>query len=664
MISFTENPEAFCLWAKSQKPPAEGLALLAKVLRCGEWRAAPLQWVHHLSWPQFWQAETVSLAIQIRSELISTIRCGELDAAAHAALPGIFNTRSLAPIAEASKIAAWVVEKADPNDATMIGDVVQHVVWSRQPALARDCYPLIDWLLMKGSSELRSNRRSQLVAQLVPVVAEFGSSDQLMIVIRYVLYNEHRVRADGWGHQTIEKLAAAIERVLGTGASGSLIGDVASALEPQAVDVYVDRVLRSPEVFRRSRSELLKRLARGEFESSDGIGTWALAFAGGPEALEVLDADTARALGAGLIRGVGVPDAPLHADRVVWGRTVGSAILTGTRLLSTRMSSDVDLLQRCAGLGEDFAQGIHEAVAAAVKDLDDLSLKDVNAILTAPRTSPGVVVAALEVLKRVALGRPRGPSTSSINHVLDAISRAVLADGPVVCGFNFRNAIGNVRSVRVGQLAQERAFLLDDNALLLSEDGVRRVCEVTDDRDAQQALGVMYAVHEVVHDFQGIAEKGEVARIRFAGAESALMHLDLGADHIAASVAHAIFPDWSLCWLKDWAGKSIPAFPAGTRHAPFSRIRKTLRFAGLRVDLALRKLGIGNEHLGREGYGFADFGPGGGTFAVMVNRPPFVVISTNEISVAQSTAFFEVIEGNSDAIADVDSIIHRVLTAP
>lgn len=139
--SFKDSPDAYYLWAKSHTDHRKGLERLAEPLRDGSWKDAPAAWVHHLSWPLFWGPGTLGTAVGLRAKLIRTILSGGLDDAAYAALPGIFNTRTLAPLTDAADIVAWLVKKAGPNDVPVVADIVQQVVYDRSlVAWPRRCH--------------------------------------------------------------------------------------------------------------------------------------------------------------------------------------------------------------------------------------------------------------------------------------------------------------------------------------------------------------------------------------------------------------------------------------------------------------------------------------------------------------------------------------------
>ena len=667
MISFSENPNAFGNWAKSHASPVDGLNVLARPLRDGTWKDAPAVWVQHFRWSGFWGPASRSEALNLRRELIEAILGGGLDDAAHAALPGVFELNSTdAPVAEAAKLTQWLVRNAGPNDAKMVADLVETLVHSRDEALLAACFPLLTWLLTSGSSELRSARRAFLVTRMLPLVLRFGTDGQVAATIRYVLYNDSRVGADGWGTQTIENLLPAIERLLVTPGAGGIVGDLLEALDATNIEGYIRYVLRDWPQFAASRAEVVRRLAHGEVKPHDPAATWSVAMMGPLVPIELGSPEIAREAAAGLeraskphLRTVKPSDAESLAN---WGEMIAAEFLRTTNVLRTRNPDDVRALQQCIGWNEAATAGVHIAVRKAVEHSDAPGLDRILKMLSSPEVTHLVVGPALELLITPSPLSIATATPKNLDHALAAIDEAIGANSAAFCGFCFQEQLPGVTHAELDELPDGKAFVVEATTLKVSRDDLGRVCGVSADTEVQRALGVLYVLHEVVHAFQGAAGMHRVAEIRFAGAESALMHIDLGADHIAATVTNSIFPQWDLLRLKDWQGQSIRGFAPGTRNPPYSRIRKTLRLVGLRTDFALRRLGFETDHLANpESYGFADFSPGGGSFIALVNRPPFVVVKTARLSEAKAGVLFEGIDGKAGAIERVDEVIESLL---
>jgi len=457
-ISFKGDPDAYCLLAKSHTNRLEGLDLLAQPLRDGSWKDAPTAWMTGLSWGFFWNdPECQVAAIELRAELVASVLSGKLDDAAYAVLPGIFNLHHSAPLKEADAVAKWLLKQAGPNDVPVVADVVQHVVYDREGTLRRDCVPLVEWLLTHGSSELRSGRRSQLVAELVPLVVEHRDAELLAPAIRYVLYNEHKLKTDAHSVNTVEKLLPAIEQVITTSGSTAIVGDLVEALEPPALEAYLHRVLLDWAHVPRSRQDIVRRLTNGEIEPRDPVTTWMQAVAGPPVKGAFASAPVARSAAAGLHRQMigyhnELPGNPIHPDRRGWGHAIARGFLDATDLLATRDAEDIRLLQNCAGHERRVMAGVHAAVKEAADASTDPHLDDVRTMLVSPGTDESVVFAALELLKGKRPGAPATKTTASIEHIIEAIECALVADGPLVCGFDFRQAVNGATRAKAEKL--------------------------------------------------------------------------------------------------------------------------------------------------------------------------------------------------------------------
>lgn len=665
MVSFTQHPDVYCGVAKSHRDRAEGLGLLAQPLLDGSWAEHPAKWIQHFSWSGFWESSTRSIAVAHRASLIERIISEErITVAAHASLPAIFNTLVYAPIAEQRKVIAWLARMAEPNDATMLADVLDQQL----RRLGDDCVPLVEWLLTKGSSELRSGRRAFLAAQLLPLVASHLEA-HLAAAIRFVLYNDSHVGSDAWGYQTLELLLDPVER-LARGGSPAIVGDLCAALVPEMLAHYLRLVMGRWEQYPHSRCEVIRRLASGEVRLVDPTQVWAAASAGPPCELRVRDAEVSRASILGLRcflwdipRPPTLKEFDIHPDRAAWSHELASEFVRTTGLFASRSHHDIALLRQCVGYDGDTTRGIFEAIQQAVNEAADPQLDEVCSTLNTPGTGPNVVDAALELLGTVETPVPSKPVARELAPMRQAIEALLGASVQPFAGFALRSFIGDARHVAFGKLPNDAAFAVDGDTLLLNGDSLEPLFTLFNDRE-REATAVLYALHEIVHEWQGIAGKPTVNRVRFAGAEGALMHLDLGADHVAACLAAATFPDWELLWLKELQGRSIRAFPTSARHPQFSRVRKTLRLVGLRTDLAVRKHGKRDEMMTPESYAFADFSPGGGDLVVLMNRPPFAVLKVAALAPNDADALFEGIEGKSSAIDRIDKIIQSALGAP
>src|SRR4051812_41494559 len=98
-----------------------------------------------------------------------------------------------------------------------------------------------------------------------------------------------------------------------------------------------------------------------------------------------------------------------------------------------------------------------------------------------------------------------------------------------------------------------------------------------EDLEERRQLAILYFAHEVVHHAQGMKGLETVRRLRSAGGETTLMHVDLAADHVAAGITARVFPQWTLQALKDREGRSLGAYPVGWMHPNAARARKAVR---------------------------------------------------------------------------------------
>lgn len=662
--AFAENPRVYCNWAKSHTDIATALELFGAPLHdAGAWKRAAGVWASGLAWPPFWNGDTQVAALALRQKAMTELLAGKLTDAAYDALPELLRTSDFVPFENAPEIVTWLVDHAGPNDAPLIADVVDWFAPAVTRPMSVEWFPLVAWLFERGTSELKSARRADLVARLLPAIVEHGKLEQVAAAIRVLLYNDRRIGSDASGVRTLESLLRPIEELLVGRPTATIIGDLTEACDPTALAHYVAAVLAPASRVPQSRAEILRRMARGELALEKATSAWQTAFDGPAEELELAEVALARAVATAfaqyIFRPYPRPDERAEDDRA-WARVVARELLRLSDVLETRDSRDLELLKRCAAFGGHAARGVHEAVLAAIDASGDRKLDVARDMLAAPDVDAIVVCPVLESLepKRVVASRAAQPN---IAEMLAGVRELLCVTVPEICGFRFDEHVRDTREVVAQDLEGERAFVISDGHLRLPAASLAGMCDFITDPEEQRALGVLFALHELIHDFQGIADKQDVHTVRFAGAESALMHVDLGADHLASVLASEAFPKWDLLWLKDLQARSLEGFPPVTRSPRFSRIRKALRLVGLRTDRALRDPTIGTPHLTREAYGFADFSPSGGPFIAMVNRPPFVVIKAAEISSADADALFEAIERGGHGVAQVDDVVRRAL---
>lgn len=198
---------------------------------------------------------------------------------------------------------------------------------------------------------------------------------------------------------------------------------------------------------------------------------------------------------------------------------------------------------------------------------------------------------------------------------------------------------------------------LEPPRLLFDRDSLIGLLELLPTRDT--LLGALvYALHELVHIPQGLQAMRTVSKLREAGAETTLLHLDLAADHVTALLLQDLYPARTLTDLKRFEGELLEVFPIGRFHTPGSAERKMRRLVSLRADYILRRERLLEDELG---YVFVDFGTGGGPIAFMSSGPPHRVVHVGELS--RSSAEQLRTSARNLALADVDSIIEGALSA-
>jgi hypothetical protein len=221
-----------------------------------------------------------------------------------------------------------------------------------------------------------------------------------------------------------------------------------------------------------------------------------------------------------------------------------------------------------------------------------------------------------------------------------------------------------LRGARNAELVEQADKVATDGArLLIDRAGLIEAMNVEMNEQERLAVGALYVIHELVHHAQALGPKhliGELRSTGFAG-ETNLMHVDLGADHVAAHIASAAFPAWSLLWLKDLQGRSLAAFPTTRSHSSSGRARKNTRLVGLRADWLVRKHFDKLVERLRGGYAFCDAGRGGGPFLLLSSGPPFALIGSTTIAMNDAGQLFP--ENGSPALEVIDELLLQLIAS-
>lgn len=624
--AFDHHVEAHFAYAKTLAP-AMASALLLRRLADGTWREAPAALVNLVLHFEA-DLDPAAAAAAITSVVHAFATLGpSFEEGIHDALRRLvpFLARSEAGEVHLNSLVAWLEEYATPGEARLIADLVTAAVSAGgevSPALR----PLATWLLDYGSAELRVNDRRALVARLVELVAA-GEPDHLPVALRVVLRRAdaaHCIRP-----RIREPLWRALERALAAGAAPSLAVDLANALGAESAGLAFAPGTNLPNVQR----ALVAGLLRAQFVAPLERELWGWALATEPPA----DGAVGHAALAVIERALDV--LPQRARLPADIERVGP------------MEVHVERMRPCAGWVEalldawlDAHGGLRAAGAAARPRLLALAACHPDVVARALRArleaeaifSPlclailddaggraGGVGAAVRVLPNSTTERrpPKADLPSSFEAKLRELVHARWVESTF--GVDLPSLLGSARDIAFARLSADDKVQVSGDTLLVDLGYPAMLAgQARWDAEEKDALLVLYVVHELVHIHQGIGAKSRVQALREAGAESALMHVDLAADHVAALLAAQVVRRWPLRWLKDLQGRALADFPVGATHPSGSRARKAARLVGVRVDWLVRQHELVPQSRLGQGYAFAEYGPAGGKLLVLVSGPP------------------------------------------
>ncbi|GIK51485.1 MAG: hypothetical protein BroJett014_04580 [Planctomycetota bacterium] len=160
-----------------------------------------------------------------------------------------------------------------------------------------------------------------------------------------------------------------------------------------------------------------------------------------------------------------------------------------------------------------------------------------------------------------------------------------------------------------------------------------------------RALALLYFLHELVHELQGVGDIAAVRNLRSTGGETTLLHLDLAADHAAIFLAAHAFPEFEAMELRDIQSSSLSGFPVSRYHGAASRARKAGRAVSCRVDYLARKHAlVAPAEIGDE-YFFAEFGPNGGKLLVFLSGPSMRLIKSGPLTPEDANVMSSCLDG-------------------
>lgn len=558
-----------------------------------------------------------------------------------------------------SRLVAWFVDVARAGDASAAADVIEHVDNIDQPL-----FPLCDWLLSNGAGELRARRRMRCVLRLVDAAAARGNPEMLWGALQFVFANDDRL-ARVVGQETdpaYVKLIAALDLICATRIEGPR---AVAALSREFTEYEAGRrlaVVLAGHEHAALRRAGLDALTRGLVEEAVAETAWlgALPTADRSE----LHFDTRSAVAPALkafaryIWEDSKEDTVAPAASGMWVSVLTRELLRLTSREGMLDDSDVRLLERIAAVPGRAV--VTQSVLEALRDHAAAHGNHrVVSILSAGHAGTGAVSAALRLL---TLGAERGArrDTSSLETRIAERVGLCIARARAREQDELRSLLQPCESVVWMSLPNEDKIAIRGRELHVDRAALATLPGVERSEDDPLMAGVLYVIHEAVHLCQCIGDKARVAQLRATGAETTLMHVDLGADHVAAVFVADGVRDWSLHALKDLQGRSLSAFPTNAQNTTAARARKAQRLVGLRADSIARGLGL----LGADAdqYVFAEFGPAGGTIVLMRSGPPFGVLGVAPLSRDAASKLYGAAEPDA-TLAVVDHILQTAIAS-
>jgi hypothetical protein len=662
-------------------PLADALDGLRRRLLDESWREAAGDWVERLrAIEQYEHLEGDRRVRGLWTALVDELVKLGIDREAHEILHVLLVNVFHASGPEASRLIEWFVSRAGPGDVSLGAEVVEWVLKLHKP----DCQgslqvlPIAEWLLQNGSAELRSKRRLTLVEDVSRALLAHGADrSSIGRALRYVFLNEDKQGSQGRTSDRQEAILPVVEHLVdgdprlgadlilaSTDAHGRWI--LQRVLDPMPAEIAYPRL----------RGALLDALIRDRLPAPVAADAWGAAFwtpcpvplpafrsaEGVARAAEVLHRHgQSRPRWNPALRGRVETD--VATNELDWARFIVSEYVRIHDLCGAGSPSAVvtEGVRRVAIHRRTLAAGAHKALSRALAGNTSPRFELARAILRDGGPSPRVIDAVFRVLP------PASPATSRADADLAELHAAFvqIVQHPwldPVRGVDVARLLGSAKRVELTQLDQERKVLVRGDALLLDERSLRQAIDDASDREVRLVRGVTYVFHELLHVRQGIGEKEAVTRLRNAGAETTVMHMDLEADHTAALLTQEAVPRWPLTWIKDQQGHSLVAFPAGAMHSMAARARKAHRLVGLRVDYLIRAGRMGPTEPSAEGYYFADFGPAGGSFLVLTSGPPITLFSAGALEGSDAAALSGAVD-SADELRGMDDILERCLRA-
>ncbi len=558
-----------------------------------------------------------------------------------------------AQLHDVEPLVRWAVGVAEPGDAHHLVDLL----WDED--IPADLQNLIGgWLLDHGHAELRSSTQQGIAAKLVALFADAGDLSSTKRALTVTLRNERALSHD---LELTERLLKGLELIVQTDDDLDLFEDVIQKLGPTSGS-SLQRLLLSSEQRDTWSRRIQLILARGRLPSGTQTSWWFAVAKSGEARIDRLPAGcfapTSGALSALALRrdlqlgdlSERVPDGQLRG----WGRLLAQAYAARPEPGLPESQLRLALDRR-----EDVKQGAREGFLAAMEAEFDPELANNVREVFATSSGKGALDAAMHLIATAHRARPAVEQTRDLELLERGLSRLMRSDwGSRLGGFDLSESASWIRAVKIEELDEDLPIEQRNDTLVVRAAVIRAIWDLSMKYEERLALVEMFVVHELVHLRQGIGQKSTVTKLRGHGlaGETTLLHLDLGADHVAAcALAHAKYAD-QLLWLKDLQGKSLQAFKVGSHHGFGSRYRKSLRLLALRVDLIAREQNLLGRSPDSGSYAFCDVGAW--EVLVLQSGPPVRVMRSFAIAEADRQNL-EMAASKEDGVALVDRILRR-----
>jgi hypothetical protein len=614
MIDFSDNAEARLAFAQIAAQE-ERVSILLATLDDGSWEKAPARWMQAFYAVRTDDQDPVA---RIRSRFVECV-VALPDAerkSVHVVLPEMIRCGGLTA-EHMTSIVQWFLKIAGPSEAAL-GATILHFL--DDPLAPKGCEnerkALIAWLLRNGGAELRTSHRVPLLVDLVVDSQRRGDRATTDALLRLLTVNDGRLRFVNVQHHIDDLLHA-----LDESNELHLAGDFLMAFDCDGRAGVLHHVLHGRDRFRNLHHRLLQGAADGLI---DGTDFWLDAFHGTPPAIRFRSraalADVARRLHQWAFHGDGRAEGPSDRSRRPFLREWTALVATEClRAYATTSDPSLigDLCMICVH-GSPAMLGMHEALTAFAKD-ERVPVLLVALLEKGPDAAEAAVL-ALKPLPTANVRRDAEWCRSTVQAWLDAV------DSEPIEGVLFRKLMPHVREVVLADQGEHDSVRIDGEQLFVDRSALARALDGPFTDKELHAIAVLYVVHELVHREQHVGGVEHVRRIRAAGGETTLLHIDLAADHVAAKSVARAFKSWTFEWLRELQGRSVAAFPTGPLHTMPSRVRKARRLVSLRADLLIRPC---VEPF--SGYVFVDHSPLPGPIFALSSGSPMRVLAIGEL---------------------------------